>query len=581
MDDNKKQGDVLSKLKIVLDKTLETELYAAQNGVNVRSCDIPLRDGAVLRAFLYLPDDGVPHPVILIRNPYIGQKPNENSFMEIKFAERGYAVINVEVRGTLDSTGEWLPFENEASDGIEVLDYIQAQEWCDGNIGTFGGSYLGHTQWAVAASGHKALKTCYISVYGPYGYDNFYRRGIFKSGIWTPWAASMLEDNRFNPALPPEYQKKALSIVPQSQLGEVLKNKPCEWYNNWIHNTKSTDPYWSEGFWGEFATVPERVKIPLMLHGGWFDIFNRVQIRAWRSLPQSTRDKSRFVIGPWDHNDAFLETLLGKKMYPDGNVLGIMQMKAGLEWFDYIFKGKDYPHKLGTLDAYELMENKWIEYTDDISSNGKLKMYLDGQGGKLVDQAPQNTSMVDYVYDPKDPVSAMAASDAAINLATPGIEGNPIRQRKVGERGDIVSFVSDTFEEDVHIAGAIKAEIYVSSSAPATAFTVTVMCVDPNGESDNIRSDITDVRYVDENVYKEYMPGEIVKLSFTLTDILWKVGKGSRLRVDVSSSNSPEYHTHQNKTECWSDVCVGAPAEQRIYSGGSYPSNIDIPIAKK
>ena len=577
MDDQKKQ-EITEKEKMIaqivhtqLQKEFPLPEYPTPE---IERISIPLSCGAILDAIRILPEAEKAFPAVIIRTPYPRQESETAYDMEVLLAKQGYTVLVVSVRGALKSTGDWLPFEHEIDDGIEVIDWVAEQPWCDGNIATMGASYLGHTQWSVAACGHPALKTCFISVYGPYGYDNFYRRGMFRQGIWTKWASDMIEENRRNPTVPADVSKAAYEATPQSQLGQVLKGRDCDWYNTWIRNICQEDPYWSEGFWGTFSTVPQNVKIPVMLHGGWFDIFFRAQMKAWRNLPEETRKQSRFVIGPWDHNDAFMENLMGKPMYPEGNILGILQYKAALEWFDYRIKGKSYPHRLGITEGYCIGKNAWETY--HVSSDEKT-LYLHADHHSLMD-AEQETASVSYVYDPKDPTPSRGESDAGILFATPGLTPNLLRQRHVGDRMDVISFLSEPLKEDTVISGAIRAELYVSSSAPATAFTIQVMEMDENGESDLIRSDITDIRYVTETEFKAYTPGSIVKLELTMTDCLWQVKKGDHIRVDISSSNYPAYHVHPNTTDIWADTTESLCAKQSVFSGKGYPSRIILPV---
>lgn len=97
----------------------------------------------------------------------------------------GYIFLLVYVRGTYKSTGEWLPFENDRNDGRAVIDWISKQDWCDGNIGTFGASYVGFTQWCIADYSHPMLKTQFISVFGGHPYTSFYNRGMFREVTWS------------------------------------------------------------------------------------------------------------------------------------------------------------------------------------------------------------------------------------------------------------------------------------------------------------------------------------------------------------------------------------------------------------
>lgn len=344
-------------------------------------------------------------------------------------------------------SAERSPFENRKEDGRAIIDWISVQPWCDGNIGTYGGSYLGYTQWNIADYAHPMLKTMFIMVWGGCPYDLFHRRGMFRPDS-IGWSAQMLEDNRYrlrdgkeNLAL----NREAFAIVPPVELGERLKGRRCDWHADMILAEKDTDAYWHSSGWKELREAVPKVAHPIYLMGGWFDFFFRSQIESYRLLPEKIRQESRFVIGPWWHS-----------------------CKTG-----------------GTL-----------EYP----------------------------------------------------------------------------------EESRYRTGQIQAQLYVESTAPATSFTVRVSELFADGRAFNVRDDITDIRWVDEERIEDYEPGSVRRLSIQMTDIIWKLKAGSRVRVDISSSNFPAYHIHPNTDRLWAEETRKVSAKQHIYTGGRYPSCVILPI---
>ncbi|WP_097321643.1 CocE/NonD family hydrolase [Paractinoplanes atraurantiacus] len=65
-------------------------------------------------------------------------------------ARRGFQVLVQATRGTFGSGEQFRPFTTERDDGLATVDWLRKQPWCDGRIAMVGGSYFGHTQWAVA-----------------------------------------------------------------------------------------------------------------------------------------------------------------------------------------------------------------------------------------------------------------------------------------------------------------------------------------------------------------------------------------------------------------------------------------------
>lgn len=577
--------DGMDEIKASMFGMLEAELPKPLfQEIEETECRIELTDGVRLFTKVYkpienanrLPKEKGKWPVVLIRNPYMGNDMAVNGITGPAFAKAGYAVVYTQVRGTLQSEGGWLPFENEREDGRDVIDWIAGQDWCDGNIGCFGASYLGHTQWCIADYHHPMLKTMFISVYGIHPYHTFYRRGMFRQDIWTAWAAQMMEDNKYKIFFQKDdfdLREKAYSISPQIELGMRLKEKDCSWYQNWVTNIAEDSSYWNTGFWKELENSVSDIQIPLFLHGGWFDIFLRSQLDTYRNLPADIRSKSRFLIGPWQHAGM----TGGSLSYPDENRAGFMQLKAALEWFDFHLKGKEYPHQTGIMEAYSIGDNQWKYWRDDLPvSKNKTFFFCGTQEGRLCEICPESEEKRSFTYNPKNPVKSAGGTLLSNNTDPMGEPECSTIQPKVGEREDVLSYLSDEMTDNVYIAGAMEVHLFVSSTAPATSFTVKVMEVFADGRSVNIRDDITDIRWVDEERVISYEEGDIRELSLKLLDICWMVAAGSKLRVDISSTNYPAYHVHPNTTEIWSETTNYTSAVQTIYSGRQYPARIEF-----
>ena len=134
----------------------------AQHEVVVRkNVMIAMHDGVRLAADLYVPsgDKGEKAgalPTLLARTPY-----NKNGVEHEGryFAERGFVVVANDVRGRYSSEGTWRLIADDPQDGFEVVEWIANQEWSDGKIGTFGTSYPGGTQHALAEMNPPHLTT--------------------------------------------------------------------------------------------------------------------------------------------------------------------------------------------------------------------------------------------------------------------------------------------------------------------------------------------------------------------------------------------------------------------------------------
>ncbi len=132
---------------------------------NVR---IPLRDGITLSADLALPRD-LPAPAVVVRTPY-GKTGERQAQRAAGFARAGYALAWVDVRGRGDSDGVFQPYRNDGPDGAEVIAWAAAQDWCSGDVATWGASYGGRIQWLTALEQPPALRAmvCLVTPSDPF-----------------------------------------------------------------------------------------------------------------------------------------------------------------------------------------------------------------------------------------------------------------------------------------------------------------------------------------------------------------------------------------------------------------------------
>jgi predicted acyl esterase len=114
-----------------------------------RDVRVPMSDGTVLLADHYLPVAVASAATVLVRCPYGRSGPFGLQSAQI-FAERGYHVLLQSCRGTFGSGGEFEPMRNEISDGHDTAAWLRQQSWFDGRLATYGPSYLGFVQWALA-----------------------------------------------------------------------------------------------------------------------------------------------------------------------------------------------------------------------------------------------------------------------------------------------------------------------------------------------------------------------------------------------------------------------------------------------
>ena len=121
-----------------------------------------MSDGIVLRANLWLPSPAAgTYPTVLTATGYNKDTTNPTgqacsgeggiATADTTLADKGYAVMLLDDRGTGASQGKWDSWgERTQHDYAEVLDWIQTQAWSNGSVATTGGSYMGITSLLIA-----------------------------------------------------------------------------------------------------------------------------------------------------------------------------------------------------------------------------------------------------------------------------------------------------------------------------------------------------------------------------------------------------------------------------------------------
>ena len=143
---------------------------------------VEMRDGVKLYLQVFGPKGDERFPTILIRNPYHSTDTSplqRDRQTHREFVERGYAVVEAEVRETGISEGKFRFLSNDGDDGYDTILWIRGQPWCDGNIGLSGISYLAMDQLAVAAGNPPGLR----AMSAGFGGADIYRDMVYPGGI--------------------------------------------------------------------------------------------------------------------------------------------------------------------------------------------------------------------------------------------------------------------------------------------------------------------------------------------------------------------------------------------------------------
>ena len=534
---------------------------------------IPMRDGTQLAANIFLPKQGGPFPVVLQRTPY--GKPDAKSGEARPYCAAGYGLVVQDCRGRGNSQGQWDPFRFDGNDGFDTQEWVGHQTWCNGHIGTSGGSYVGWTQWSAAPHASRYL-TCMVPVvpFSDAYHEIAYLGGAFQLSLCFGWGAGVGGLN-----IPPPKLSEAFSYLPLNTWDEQ-GDKRVFFLRDWVAHP-TYDDYWrARSIKGRF----DQVTVPALNIGGWYDIFSKPTFEHVAQVRHSATNllvrRNQFaVVGPWGHGVGGQK--LGDLDFGPSAKLDIGKLQ--FDWFEYWLKGRD----TGVQDwpavrVFIMGENVWrnesewplarTQYTPwYLHSAGKARTR--GGGGSLSASLPEAEPPDQFTYDPAQPVPTKGGN----NLV--GTPIGPFDQSSVEDRPDVLVYTSAPLEKAVEVTGPVKVILHAASSARDTDFTAKLVDVHPNGKAYNLCDGILRARYRESSTNLTLLePGKTYRFEIDL----WVTGNlfhtGHRVRLEISSSNFPRFDRNPNTGHAFGTDAELAKAEQTILHDRPHPSHIVLPI---
>jgi putative CocE/NonD family hydrolase len=235
---------------------------------------IPMPDGTVLLADRWAPVPGTSAPTVLIRTCY--SRKQFSGLVARAYAERGYQTVVVNSRGTFGSSGgPFYAMHHEHDDGLAVLDWVRGQPWYSGSMVLAGASYLGYTQWAVAADAPDDVVAMHPHFTSARLAQNFLSTGAVELDTAARWAmvTAQQERPRANARIAFGIDEKRLRLsmntLPINVIDERMLGKSWPFYKDTVTRTED-DPRWEP--WDRRVDLP-RVRLPASFVAGWYDPF--------------------------------------------------------------------------------------------------------------------------------------------------------------------------------------------------------------------------------------------------------------------------------------------------------------------
>jgi len=533
---------------------------------------VTMRDGVRISTNIYRPDTVGTFPVLLARSPYgNGGEGNRDAFY---FASRGYAVVIQDTRGRAESEGIFNANQDEALDGYDTQQWIGEQAWCNGKIGTFGGSYVGFTQWMPAQFQSPYLVTMVPTVTFSDLHDAVYQNGAFRLDLFTPWSIEMTRPYNIKYSDLSAKMDSVLMTLPLIEQDRAMGWR-VSFLRDWLLHPKR-DLFWDKTSISDYNNI----KTSVYNVGGWYDILlggtiNNYLKMTGPGIDPKISSRQKLLLGPWIHN-------MGRQKIGEldfGEESSFKSSEIRLRWFDNQLKGLDNgileepPVKIFVMGINQWRyENEWpLARTDYrnyyFHSRGNANT-LEGDG-RLETKLPKKESQDNFDYHPEDPVP------------TVGTMG-PFDQRSVEERQDVLVYTSSPLKKDLEVTGPVKAIIYASSSAVNTDFTAKLVDVYPDGMAIRICEGIIRADHRDPDAPPSHIvPGKIYEYQIDLWATSNVFLKGHQIRVEVSSSNFPRFDRNLNTGLYFATDTTMTTAEQVIYHSPDYPSHIILPVIEK
>jgi uncharacterized protein len=551
---------------------------------------VPMRDGTVLRADVWLPKAEGRFPTLVYRTPYGKQFAAKEWTTFDKAVAHGYAIVIQDVRGRYASDGEFVPYQNEGKDGYDTIEWAGKQPWSDGNVGTFGLSYPGAVQWLAAVETPPHLKAMVPAMTFSTPRNFFYSGGLF-DGSWLEWTwMNIAPDARKRKDLQGAQtyaearkswkaeHKRVEGFLPLRDLPDLKDAAP--FYYNWLAHPPA-DPWWD---WAELRNKYDRVHCAVLNFSGWHDEAYgpdgaTTNFNGLLAVRKGEKDPgTRTIIGPWTHGGED-ERKSGERDF--GPSAPVDYDGLILRWMDHYLRGMDNGiDREAPVRIFVMGANTWRDEHAWPVQGAILKSFYfaadsaNDHVGRLLPFPPKSRSSArEMKSDPKHPVTDHYTGYGAHDY------------RALVGRDDVLTFDTETLAADLEVTGPITAEIFVSADVPDFDMWARLLDVAPDGTAFNLMSpglDVLRASYRNQTLEPEILTiGKIYKLELNRLLTSNTFLKGHKIRVQLSGAFYP--HFSRNLQTGMSEIVSSESqlGHLKIYQDVEHASKILVPVITK
>lgn len=509
--------------------------------------DIPMRDAPhTLAADVYLPAEEGAWPVVLIQTPYSKETFGPLFTFDIGddplFQSPDFAFVVLDWRGFFGSSdAAYAGSPSHGEDGYDAVEWIAAQDWCDGNVGTWGLSALGHVQMKTAAEQPPHLRGCVPMVYHfADRYSLTYPGGV--------------------------YSKNRNDFVYTNFGGyDLIRAHPTY-----------------DGFWqlAEASGDPADIDVPMLHITGWYDhetretIDDMLAVQAHGGL--NAAGKQKLLIGPWSHGGlGKLEQ--GELEYP---VAAGETSRAAKDFFDYCLRDIEngYPD-LPKVRYFRMNNDTWETYSTWPPPARGSTLYLTHDGALFPQRPAAEAGAIAFTSDPANHVPSLFG---ALLDSDEGVQG-PGDLSPNEARDDVVVFTTPPLHAPLHIDGNPTARIVLSTNAIDLDVALRLTQVYPDGRSMLLVDGIRRASFRDGFQTRAFLePGILYDVPVQFPPLSVTIPAGHALRLSIAGSNFDRFDKNMQDGSDFSDEegATAAPASVEIFANAVASSQIEIPVAE-
>ncbi len=493
---------------------------------------IRVPDGATISAVIVRRAEvTIPQPTALQFTIYA--QPHVDAQRMKYAADRGYVAVTAYSRGKGDSPDTIAPYEFDGHDAAGVIDWIAQQPWSNGQVGMYGGSYNGFTQWAAAKWMPRALKTIVPWVAQNPGDGLPMQNNVFLL-VNYPWVYYVTDNKLLDEAAYADPRFKTLND-PWYASGASYRNvdtiagRPNPWLRKWLDHP-SYDAYWQAmlPYKQEFA----RINIPVLTITGYYDDGQVSALNFFRDLDAYNRQANGYVvIGPWDHlgtQHAHKDDSL--RGYRIDSAAQIDTPKLTFDWLDYVMRGGRKPALLADRINYEVMgANRWAHAASlDTMSANSVTFYLSASsaGGwyhRLSTRKPVKSTLLRESVDFADRKST---------------NGDTYPDPIVGKKPDFsrgFAFVTAPLPRAMTLSGSFSGTIRAIANKRDLDFGAVLYQIQPDGQLFELSYFVGRASYARDMRERDLLtPGRVASIPFSRSYVVSRfLAKGSRLLLTL------------------------------------------------